>query len=43
MLHYDAPTAAEAAQLMEQYRVGSSFFFSSKHFVNIVDAALEAA
>ncbi|MCM3259266.1 isochorismate synthase DhbC [Paenibacillus lautus] len=29
MLHYDAPTAAEAAQLMEQYQVGSSFFFSS--------------
>ncbi|WP_098747943.1 isochorismate synthase DhbC [Paenibacillus sp. EZ-K15] len=29
MLQYDAPTAAEAAQLIEQYRVGSSFFFSS--------------
>ncbi|WP_411551953.1 isochorismate synthase DhbC [Paenibacillus lautus] len=29
MLHYDAPTAAEAAQLMEQYQAGSSFFFSS--------------
>lgn len=29
MLHYETPTAAEAAQLMEQYRVGSSFFFSS--------------
>ncbi|OMF80935.1 isochorismate synthase DhbC [Paenibacillus glucanolyticus] len=29
MLRYDAPTAAEAAKLMEQYRSGSSFFFSS--------------
>lgn len=29
MLRYETPTAADAAQLMEQYQVGSSFFFSS--------------